>query len=74
VEAPRRALCLGRGAPDTTVAGPGPSQWPSTQKPTHWDNGLGSEWGWMAELRRTKHGDAVRGSGYYETLHYVTLK
>ena len=51
VEARRRALCLSREAPDTTVAGPGPSQWPSTQRPTHWDNGSGSGWGWTAELR-----------------------
>lgn len=47
----RRALCLSREVPDTTVAGRGPSQWPSTQRPTHWDNGSGSEWGWTAELR-----------------------
>lgn len=34
VEPPRRALCLSTEAPDTTVTGPGPSQWPSTQRPT----------------------------------------
>lgn len=51
VEVCRRALCLSREAPDTTVAGPGPLQWPSTQSPTHWDNGPGSEWGWVARLR-----------------------
>lgn len=51
VEARRRALCLSREAPDTTVASPGPSQWLFAQKPTQWDNGPGSEWGWTAELR-----------------------